>query len=178
MRFKLNPTTLAVRRALAELPYEAKIENHAPQTERIEAMKAKPRKNHVFWTREHITRLADAMFPKLLGNVIFPISVKDRIGINRIAEETQLECFSEDERGVITPERREKLIHALNRRYKKHMQATEPVPAEAVVQVIDTEGVEMAREIGKATGERIFSDPDLTKSFLEGLFSNFVPKAK
>lgn len=65
MQFKLNPTTLAVRRALAELPYEAKIPNDAPKTERTEAMKAKHRKKHVFWNREHITRLADAMFPKI-----------------------------------------------------------------------------------------------------------------
>lgn len=178
MRFKLNPTTLAVRRALAELPYEAKIRNDAPTPERTEAMKAKPRKKHVFWNREHITRLADAMFPKMLGVVEFPLSNKDRIGLIKIAEATQLECFSEDERGVITTERREKLIVALNRRYKKQLQATKPVPVEVVPVTTEKQGTEMAREIGKATGERIFNDPELTKSFLEGLFSNFAPKGK
>lgn len=177
MRFNLNPTTLAVRRALAKLPYEAKIRNDTPAPERTEAMNAKPHKKHVYWNREHITRLADAMFPKLVGVVEFPISQNDRIGLIKIAEATQLECFSEDERGVITTERRKKLIIALNRRYKKQLQATKPAPVEAA-QVTEEQGKEMAREIGKATGARIFSDPDLTKSFLEGMFSNFVPKAK
>lgn len=47
MMFKMKPMVFAVRKALVELRYEAKIQSNAP-TERTEAMK-KTRKKHVFW---------------------------------------------------------------------------------------------------------------------------------
>lgn len=91
------------------------------------------RKKPVFWNRTHITRLADALFPTLLKEVGFPLHMNDRIGLCKRAEAIQLTCFTEEERGVITTERREKLIAALNYRYRRHMQAVEPVAADPAV---------------------------------------------
>jgi hypothetical protein len=127
-------------------------------------MKAKPRKKHVFWNREHITRLADTMFPKMLGVVKFPISADERIGLIKMADAAQLECFSDDERGVITTERREKLIIALNRRFKKHsatiLHPVDPTVAEPV-KVTSAAKREFAEKMADAAFKSLATDPEV-----------------
>lgn len=137
----------------------------------------KTRKKPAYWNRNHITRLADALFPTMLNEVTFPIGMEDRISLCKRAEAAQLTCFKEEERGVITTERREKLIAALNYRYKKHMesqlQATAPAAASAAaVKAVD----QTANEMGQVVGAYLSSDPEHMKSFMAGLLSAFAAK--
>lgn len=172
MKFKLNPLVFAVRRAMEELPRSVKLEKDAQPPRKIMA-----RKKPAYWNRNHITRLADALFPTMLNEVHFPIGMDDRISLCKRAEAAQLTCFKEEERGVITTERREKLIAALNYRYKRHLeaqlQATTPTKAEkAAVTVVDN----TANEMGQVVGAYLSSDPENMKSFMTGLLSAFASK--
>lgn len=186
--FKLKPIVLFVHQALAELEAQILYDAYNKRSTKV-------RKPPVYQTAsEYKVAVIEAFRIMMDAGVEFPLTNKQR-GLQKIFAEAQHKTLPIDRRIIMNSvPQRQKLISALNYRYKRYQQdladaamlqsgisvpandhsakSKQLAPSTAVPAVTTNDN--SVFEMGQMAGAYLSSDANLMKQFMTGLVSAFV----